>query len=131
MKGFARRLEKALLPMFASSSPAGPIPMRLRKRVRSRRSCTRRFEDLDIVKVLVEGGADVNALAEDLSGDLDEFEFLDEAFQHAELDGLTALVYAVLYGHTKVKEYLAPLTNAELRAQARKIERQARQQGEG
>jgi ankyrin repeat protein len=86
--------------------------------------------DLDIVKALVEGGADVNALAEDLSGDLNEFEFLDEAFQQAELHGLTALVYAVLYGHTEVRKYLARLTNAELRSQARAVERRARQQAE-
>ncbi len=59
--------------------------------------------DLEIVKALVEGGADVNALAEDLSEDLSEFEFLDEAFQRAELHGLTALIYAVLYGHVEVK----------------------------
>jgi uncharacterized protein len=86
--------------------------------------------DLEIVKALVEGGAEVNALAEDLSGDLDEFEFLDEAFQDAELHGLTALIYSVLYGHSDVKKYLAPLTNAELRSQAKAIERRARQQGD-
>jgi ankyrin repeat protein len=87
--------------------------------------------NLEIVKALVEAGADVNALAQDLSGDLEEFEFLDEAFQHAELHGLTALVYATLYGHSEVKKYLARLTNAELRAQARAIGRRAQHYGEG
>jgi len=86
--------------------------------------------DLEIVKALVAGGADVNALAEDLSGDLDEFGFLDEAFQDGELHGLTALLYATLYGHAEVKKCLARLTNAELRSQARAVERRARQQGE-
>ena len=85
--------------------------------------------DLQIVKALVEGGADVNALASDLSGDLDEFEFLDEAYQRAELDGLTSLLYATLYGHAEVKKYLARLTRADLRSQARAVERLARRRG--
>jgi ankyrin repeat protein len=83
--------------------------------------------DLEIVKALVEGGADVNAVAEDLSGDLDEFEYLDEAFQAAELHGMTALVYAIVYGHTKVKTYLFKLTNPKLQKQAKAVERRARQ----
>jgi ankyrin repeat protein len=83
--------------------------------------------DLEIVKALVEGGADVNAVAEDLSGDLDEFEYLDEAFQAAELHGMTALVYAIVYGHVKVKTYLFKLTNLELQKQAKAVERRARQ----
>jgi ankyrin repeat protein len=66
--------------------------------------------DLEIVKALVKASADVNALAEDLSGDLDDFEFLDEAFQQGEVHGLTALIYAVLYGHAEVKKYLARFT---------------------
>src|SRR5947209_11582958 len=82
--------------------------------------------DLDVVKALVEAGADVNALAEDLSGDLDGFDYLDEAFQNAELHGLTALVYAVIYGHTEVKAYLAKRTSAGLRSQAKAVERRAR-----
>jgi ankyrin repeat protein len=82
--------------------------------------------DLEIVKALVEAGADVNALAEDLSADLDDFEFLDEAFANAELWGLTALVYAILYGHAEVKQYLARRTRPDLRAQARAVERRAR-----
>jgi ankyrin repeat protein len=82
--------------------------------------------DLEIVKVLVEAGADVNALAEDLSDDLDEFEFLDEAFQEGELHGMTALLYAVLYGHTEVKKYLSKATSPGLRAQAKAVERRAR-----
>jgi ankyrin repeat protein len=83
--------------------------------------------DLEIVKALVEGGADVNALAEDLSGDLDEFAYLDEAFQAADLQGMTSLVYAILYGHNRVKTYLFKLTNPELKKQARAVERRARQ----
>jgi ankyrin repeat protein len=82
--------------------------------------------DLEMVKALVEAGADVNALAEDLSGDLDEFDYLDEAFQNGELHGLTALVYSVIYGHTKVKAYLAKLTDAKLHSQAKAVERRAR-----
>src|SRR2546421_6598467 len=82
--------------------------------------------DLEMVKALVAAGADVNALAEDLSGDLDEFDYLDEAFQNAELHGLTALVYAVIYGHTKVKAYLAKMTSPELCSQAKAVERRAR-----
>jgi ankyrin repeat protein len=87
--------------------------------------------DLEIVRALVEAGADVNALAEDLSGDLDEFPYLDEAFQHAELHGMTTLMYAVVYEHAEVKAYLYRLTNPELRAQARAVERRARQHEEG
>ncbi len=82
--------------------------------------------DLEIVQALVEAGADVNAVAVDLSGDLDEFSFLDEAYQHGELEGLTALLYAILYGHTAVRKYLLRLTRADLRAQARAAERRAR-----
>jgi ankyrin repeat protein len=87
--------------------------------------------DLEMVKALVDGGADVNALAEDLSGDLDEFSFLDEAFASAELHAMTALLYAVLYGHADVKKYLEKLTSPELRAQARAVGRRARRHEEG
>jgi ankyrin repeat protein len=83
--------------------------------------------DLAIVKALVKAGADVNGLAEDLSGDLGEFEYLDEAFQNAELHGLTVLVYAVIYGHTEVKAHLGKLKDPELRSQARAVERRAPQ----
>lgn len=82
--------------------------------------------DLDTVRTLVEAGADVNALAEDLSGDLDAFPFLDEAAQFGERHGMTALLYATLYGHTGVKKYLSRLTSPQLRAQARAVERRAR-----
>jgi ankyrin repeat protein len=85
--------------------------------------------DLDIVQALVEAGADVNALADDLSGDLDAFPYLEEAFQNAELHGMTALVYAVLYGHAEVKAYLSRRTGPELRAQAKAVERRARRHG--
>jgi hypothetical protein len=61
--------------------------------------------DLEIVKALVEGGADVDAPAEDLSADLDPFVLLDEAVQNAELHGLTALIHAVLHGYIHVKKY--------------------------
>lgn len=83
--------------------------------------------DLEMVKALVEGGADVNALAEDQSGDLDEFEFLEEAYQQAELHGMSALLYAILYGHAEVKKYLAKRTDPALQAQAKAVERRARQ----
>lgn len=53
---------------------------------------------LDIVEVLARAGADVNAVAEDHSGDLDQFPFLDELFGTARLTALTALAYAALYG---------------------------------
>jgi ankyrin repeat protein len=86
--------------------------------------------DLEIVKALVEAGADVNALAEDLSDDLDEFEYLDEVFQNAEAHGMTALLYAVVYGHAEVKAYLTSLTDPGLRAQARAVERRARRHEE-
>src|SRR5262249_5204768 len=79
--------------------------------------------DLEMVEALVDAGAEVNALAEDMSGDLDEFEYLDEAFQYAELHGLTALIYAIVYEHADVKAYLFRLTNPELRAQAEAVER--------
>jgi ankyrin repeat protein len=92
--------------------------------------CAAARGDLEIVRVLVEAGADVNALAEDLSGDLDEFTFLDEAYQEGELHGMTALLYATLYGHAGVRKYLAPLTSAELRSQARAVERRAQRQAE-
>jgi ankyrin repeat protein len=82
--------------------------------------------DLGIVRALVEAGADVNALAEDTSGDLDEFDYLEEAYRDAELHGMTALIYAVVYGHADVKKYLSRLTDPTLRTQAKAVERRAR-----
>src|SRR5436309_1747364 len=67
--------------------------------------------DLEIITALVDAGANVNAMAEGVNGPEDEFEFLDEAFQLAELHGMTALVYAVLYRHAKAKKYLSQRTN--------------------
>jgi ankyrin repeat protein len=74
--------------------------------------------ELEIVEALVGAGADVNALANDFSGDLDEFGYVAEAFADAELYGLFALAYAVIYRHDEVFEYLSPLTSEELREQA-------------
>src|SRR5262245_56768432 len=73
---------------------------------------------LDVVEALVTSGADVNALAEDLSGELDQFPFLDDFFANARLTGLTALAYATLYGHEQVCDYLAPRTSSHLRQEA-------------
>jgi ankyrin repeat protein len=83
--------------------------------------------DLGVVRALVEAGADVDALAEDFSGDSDRFECLDAAFQNGELDGLTALVYATLHGHAEVVRYLAGRTAARLRSQAEGLARRARE----
>src|SRR5579884_1618531 len=66
---------------------------------------------LEIVRALAEAGADVNALAEDTSGDLDEFDYLEEAYRQTELHGMTALLYAVVYRHADVKKYLSRLTD--------------------
>jgi hypothetical protein len=80
---------------------------------------------LDIVEVLVRAGADVNALAEDHSAELDQFPFLDNLFAAARLTALTALAYAALYGHEEVYHYLAPRTDPRLRQEAEAL-RQAR-----
>lgn len=86
--------------------------------------------DLDVVKALVESGADVNALAEDLSGDLDAFPFVEEAYQFAELHGMSALLYALLYGHEEVRQYLYDRTDRDLRAQCDAVARRAGGRGE-
>jgi hypothetical protein len=80
---------------------------------------------LGVVEVLVGAGADVNALAEDLSGELDQFGFLDDFFADARLTALTALAYAALYGQDQVYQHLAPKTDPSLRQEADAL-RQAR-----
>jgi hypothetical protein len=78
---------------------------------------------LDIVKALVDAGADVNALAEDHSGELDQFPFIDELFADAWLTALTALAYAALYREEQVYRYLALRTAPELRREAEAVRR--------
>jgi hypothetical protein len=80
---------------------------------------------LEVVKVLVNAGADVNALAEDPYGELDPFPFLDDFFAAARVTALTALAYAALYGHEHVYHYLSPRTAPRLRQEAEAL-RQAR-----
>jgi hypothetical protein len=77
---------------------------------------------LDVVKVLVHAGADVNAVAEDHTGELDQFPFLDELFATGRLSGLSPLVAAALYGQEQVYHYLAPRTAALLRREAEAIQ---------
>jgi hypothetical protein len=76
---------------------------------------------LDVVEILVGAGADVNALAEDQSGELDQFSFLEKLFANARLTALTALAYAALYGHDPVYGYLVPRTAPYLRQEAEAI----------
>src|SRR5262249_61580250 len=73
---------------------------------------------LEVVEALVAVGADVNAQAEALSGDLDQFPFLDGFFADARLTALTPLAYAALYGQHQVYDYLAPKTHARWRREA-------------
>jgi ankyrin repeat protein len=85
------------------------------------------YGDLSMVQALVEAGANVNALAEDFSGELDELHFIDIAYQRGELHGMTALLYTVIHRHPKVRHYLEKLTSPELLAQAKAVERRVRQ----
>jgi hypothetical protein len=78
---------------------------------------------LDVAEMLVSAGADVNALAEDLSGELHQFPFLDDFFANARLTALTALAYAALYGQEQVYHYLAPRTAPRLRQEAEALRR--------
>jgi hypothetical protein len=78
---------------------------------------------LDVVEALVDSGADVNALAEDQSGELDQFPFFDDFFANARLTALTALAYAALYGQEQVYDYLAPRTAPRLRQEAETLQR--------
>ena len=80
---------------------------------------------LDVVEVLVSAGADVNALAEDFTGELDQFPFLDDLFAESRLTAMTALAYAALYGQEQVFHYLAPRTAPSLRQEAEAL-RQAK-----
>jgi ankyrin repeat protein len=80
---------------------------------------------LDVVEVLVEAGADVNAIVDDQSGELDQFPFLERFFAFGGLSGITPLVYAVLYGQEDVCAYLAPRTATNLRSEAQAV-RQAK-----
>jgi hypothetical protein len=80
---------------------------------------------LDIVEVLIQAGADVNAVVDDMSGELDQFRFLEELFAMGRLSGITALGYAVLYGHERVCDYLSPRTATALQSEAEAI-RQAK-----
>jgi len=80
---------------------------------------------LDVVEVLVGAGADANAMAEDQSGELDQFPFLDDFFSSSRLSALTPLAYAALYDNEPVYSYLAPHTAPHLRREAEGL-RQAR-----
>jgi hypothetical protein len=80
---------------------------------------------LDVVELLVGAGADVNAEAEDSSGELDQFPFLDDLFADGRLTALTTLAYAALYGQEQVYDYLASRTAPRLRQEAEAL-RQAR-----
>jgi ankyrin repeat protein len=73
---------------------------------------------LDMVEVLVAAGADVNALVDDQSGELDPFPFLEELFASGRLSGMTPLAYAVLYGQKHVCDYLIHQTVITLRSEA-------------
>jgi hypothetical protein len=80
---------------------------------------------LDMVEVLVAAGADVNAIVDDQSGELNQFPFLDELFALGRLSGMTPLAYAMLHGQKDVCDYLASRTAAALRSEAEAI-RQAK-----
>jgi hypothetical protein len=72
--------------------------------------------DLDLVRLLVEAGADPNALAE-------EFVEVDRDCRFR-----TPLFWAALAGRREVVEYLAPLTHPDLRAMVPALLRQRREQ---
>jgi hypothetical protein len=78
---------------------------------------------LEIVTLLLRAGANVNALCEDLSGELDQFAFLDGLYRHGRLTALTALTYAALYRHQEVLDCLAPLVEPGLRREADEVRR--------
>ncbi len=77
---------------------------------------------LDIVRILVTAGADVNVVAEDLL-DLPPLPFLEPLYESAALWGMTALAYAVGYGRDAACKFLAPRTAATLRRQADAVRR--------
>jgi ankyrin repeat protein len=72
--------------------------------------------NLDVVRALVEGGANVDAEADE--GDL--YRFLDEDELDVFQSGVSALLYADLKGHRAVYDYLYPLTDPDLQ---REVER--------
>jgi hypothetical protein len=78
---------------------------------------------LDVVEVLVGAGADVNALADDSYGELDQFTFLDHLAADARFTAPTALALAALYGQEQVYEFLAPRTAPRLRREAEAVRR--------
>jgi hypothetical protein len=82
--------------------------------------------DLEIARLLVAAGADVNTMVDDFTGDLDPFPFLDELFQHGKLRGMTALAYAALFDRPEMYEFLIPLTSAERQAEVTAL-REARE----
>jgi Ankyrin repeats (many copies) len=77
---------------------------------------------LDVVRVLVAAGADVNVVAEDLL-DLPPLPFLEPLYESATLWGMSALAYAAGYGRDAVCDFLAPRTSATLRRQANAVRR--------
>jgi hypothetical protein len=76
---------------------------------------------LDVVEVLVNAGADVNAEADDQSGELDQFPYLDGLLEAGRLTAITALAYAALYGQEQIYQFLAPRTAPHLRGEAAAI----------
>src|SRR5689334_15476408 len=78
---------------------------------------------IEVVEAPVAAGADVDTVAEDLSGDLDQFTFLEPLAQQGKVRGMTALAYAILYGNVEVGEFLAPRTDPPLRREAELLRR--------
>jgi hypothetical protein len=68
---------------------------------------------LDVVPALVEAGADVDDVASDTL-DWSDLPFLEAVFQSGTFRGMSALAYAVAYGHPEVADYLACRTSADL-----------------
>jgi ankyrin repeat protein len=71
---------------------------------------------LDVVKSLVEGGAKVNAEAEDLDLDRRYGENVAE-----EVPTVSALLYAGLNNHREIYDYLCPLTEPKLRRRVEQV----------
>jgi ankyrin repeat protein len=85
---------------------------------------------LEMVRVMVEGGADVNALAS-FEMDLPPAPFLDPLVESGQLraGAMSALAYAAAYRREDVVEFLRPHTDAELREDARGRRRPRRLSG--
>ena len=77
--------------------------------------------DRDMVRLLVAAGADPDVIAEDHTGGLDRFPFIEDLYRRGALCGMTALAYAAVYGHLEVFDELAPLTAPALRAEGRAV----------